>query len=132
LEDDADEDETRGPLYQDDGDEGMIFDEYEEEEEEMKTIPRQDAINNFQIEHMRAREAVARQFRGERPPPPPVPPPQPRTSSTVPGQNSTLTRSEDSTLSHDDYQSANENVDCDLTRASEIRPPPCLVATSPD
>jgi hypothetical protein len=46
LEDDPDEDETRGPLYQDNGDEGMKFDEYEEEEEEMKTIPRQDTINS--------------------------------------------------------------------------------------
>ncbi|KAL5264603.1 hypothetical protein ACHWQZ_G005627 [Mnemiopsis leidyi] len=66
------------------GEEGLIFSDMEEPEEEIKTIPRQNTLQEFEVNRQRAREAVAMQFRGERPPPPPIPPPGcPSSSSTM-------------------------------------------------
>jgi len=71
-------------LFEEQGDDGLIFSDMEEAEEEMKTIPRQNTLQEFEDNRQRARDAVARQFRGERPPPPPIPPPGcPSSSSTM-------------------------------------------------
>ncbi|XP_063676310.1 CUE domain-containing protein 1-like isoform X2 [Bolinopsis microptera] len=79
-----DDDEEGAPLFEEQGDDGLIFSDMEEAEEEMKTIPRQNTLQEFEDNRQRARDAVARQFRGERPPPPPIPPPGcPSSSSTM-------------------------------------------------